>query len=72
MTKGSAWNDNFYENLKFENFPRIVKLLEAIRARPEFQGNVLAKPKPYHELLARSSAITDGSKVQLYLPISNE
>ena len=72
MTKGSVWNDAFYENVKFENFPRIVKLLEAIRARPEFQGDVLANPKPWHEFLARSSAVADGSRLQLYLPISNE
>ncbi len=47
MTKGSAWHDVFYENVKFENYPHILKLLEAVRARPEFKG-ILANPKAFH------------------------
>ena len=71
MTKDSAWHDTFWVPTGFQNFPLIVKLLEAIRARPEFAG-ILANPKPYHELVKKSAEAPEGVKVGLYLPIENE
>jgi hypothetical protein len=72
MMKGSAWHDLFYENVKLdENYPHIMKLLRAVRARPEFKG-ILANPKPWHELVSRIVAAPEGTRVALYLPISND
>ena len=62
MMKGSVWNDIFYENVKFENYPHILKLLDAVRARPEFRG-ILANPKPFHELVSKAAAAPDGTRV---------
>ena len=71
MIKGSVWHDLFWKNVGFENYPRILKLLVGIRARPEFSG-ILANPKPQHELLAKFAEKPPGVRVQLYLPISND
>lgn len=48
-----------------------MKLLQAVRARPEFKG-ILANPKPYHELISKIVAAPEGVKTPLYLPISND
>ena len=71
MTKDSAWHDTFYVPIGFHDYPLLLKLLEAIRARPEFKG-ILANPKPFHELISKSAAAPEGVKVGLYLPIENE
>ena len=71
MLQGSAWNDLFWKNLGFEKYPRIVKLLDGIRARPEFRG-ILANPKPYHQFVAQVAEKPPGVRVQLNLPISND
>ena len=70
MIKGSVWHDLFWKNIGFENYPRILKLLEGIRARPEFSG-ILANPKPFYEHLAKVAEEPPGVRVQLHLPISN-
>ena len=61
----------FWKNLGFEKYPRIVKLLDGIRARPEFRG-ILANPKPYHQFVAQVAEKPPGVRVQLNLPISND
>ncbi len=71
MTKGSAWHDVFYENVKFENYPHILKLLDAVRARPEFKG-ILANPKAFYQHINRVVAAPEGVRVSLFLPISND
>ncbi len=71
MMKGSAWHDTFWVPTGFHNFPLLEKLLEAIRARPEFAG-ILANPKPWHELIKKCAEAPEGVKVGLYLPIENE
>jgi len=71
MMKGSAMHDLYYTNAKIENYPHINKLLDAVRARPEFKG-ILANPKPFHELVSRMAAAPEGTRVSLFLPISND
>ena len=71
MMEGSAFNDTIYEHIKFNEYPRIVKLLAAIRARPEFRGT-LANPKSYHEFVDRFAAKPPGERVQLFLPCDND
>ena len=72
MLKGSVYNDSLWANMGFENYPHILNLLHAIRARPEFKGlNVIANPKPLHEYMEKSINAAVGVKIQLYLPIYN-
>ncbi len=71
MLKGSVWQDLLWKNVGFDKYPRIVKLLEGIRARPEFKG-ILANPKPYHQFISQFAEKPPGVRVQLYLPISND
>lgn len=71
MMKDSAWHDLFFANIKFENYPHILRLLDAVRARPEFKG-ILANPKPWHELVSRIVAAPEGVRVSLFLPSSND
>ena len=71
MLKGSVWHDIVWTHVGFENYPRIVKLLEGIRARPEFRGT-LANPKPWQQFIAKAAEKPSGVRVQLFLPISND
>jgi len=71
MMNGSVWHDGVWVQSGFHNFPLTIKLLEGIRARPEFRG-ILANPKPWHEFYERVAAKPSGERVHLYLPISNE
>lgn len=73
MLKGSVFHDSIWSNIGFDNYPRITKLLAAIRERPEFKvNNVLAKPKPWQEFISKVAEKPPGERVVLYLPISND
>jgi hypothetical protein len=62
-----------WKNVNFENYPNLVKLLHAMRDRPEFaENNVLPKERPLHEHFAKHAQEPPGVKVQLYLPWNNE
>ncbi len=68
MIKGSAWHDVFYEPTKFENYPHLIKLLEAVRARPEFKG-ILANPKAFHKQIIKVIDSPMGVRTPLGLPV---
>lgn len=70
MMEGSAFHDPVYAHIKLDDFPRINKLLAAIRARPEFKGT-LANKKAYHDWLNKHAAKPAGERVQLFLPCDN-
>ena len=62
-----------WKNVSFDNYPLLVKLLHAIRDRPEFAKNsVIPKERPLHEYYAKHAEQPAGVKVQLYLPWINE
>lgn len=71
MMEGSAFHDPVFVHLKFNEYPRIHKLIAGIRARPEFRGT-LANKKSYHEFLDRFAAKPAGERVQLFLPCDND
>jgi len=53
-----------WKNVSFDNYPLLVKLLHAIRDRPEFAVNsVIPKERPLHEYYARHAEQPAGVKV---------
>ena len=72
MLKGSVYNDEFWARIGFEeHFPRITKLLQAIRSRPEFKG-ILANPMPWHLFNEKFAQLPPGAFPSLSLPIEND
>lgn len=71
MMEGSAFHDPIFVHMKLHEYPRILKLIAGIRARPEFRG-VLANQKPYHEFLQKFSEKPSGERVHLFLPCDND
>jgi glutathione S-transferase len=67
MFRGSVWNDAFWANVNWESYPRINALVEAIRARPEFQG-ALTQRVTHQEWYERQASTEPGHKVQLFVP----
>ena len=62
-----------WNNVNFDQYPLLVKLLHAMRDRPEFaSGSVIPKEKTLHEHYAKHAQEPSGVKVQLYLPWINE
>jgi glutathione S-transferase len=72
MLKGSVFHDSIWSHVNWSSYPRILKLLQGIRERPEFRNGVIANPKPWHEFMAKVIEKPPGERVQLFLPISNE
>jgi glutathione S-transferase len=70
MMKGTVWND-WWVMINFEKFPHIVKMLQGVRARPEFKG-ILANSKPWAEFVAHIASLGPSVRGHLYLPISND
>ena len=71
MIKDSAFHESIYKHIGFEKYNHINKLLESVRARPEFD-KILAKPRPYHNQLAKLAEKPPGERVQLFLPNPND
>jgi hypothetical protein len=46
--KESAFHDEIWVHIGIENYPHILKLLDAMHARPEFK-EAIAGIKPQHE-----------------------
>ena len=72
LLKDSAYHELLWAPSNIENYPHINAFLEAIVARPEFQGDVLATKRIYHEFVRRARAHTADTKFQLYLPYPSE
>jgi glutathione S-transferase len=71
MMKSSATLTAFQEAYKFDSFPRLAKMVTAIKDRPEFRG-VLAYTSAFLPHVEKNMAAPLGIKVQLYLPIPAE
>ena len=71
MMEGSAFHDSIFVHVKFNDYPRIQKLIAAIRARPEFKST-LASTKAQHAFLAKFAEKPANERVQLYLPCDND
>ena len=71
MMENSAFQEIF-DHLKISDYPLLMKLTAAIRARPEFRGGVLSPTKGQHQYLVRSAEKPVGEKAQLFLPVAND
>lgn len=63
MIKGTSLNDIIWENIGFNNYPSIVKLIEGVRSRPEFQGEVIANQKPWGEFMDKAAVQPAGVRL---------
>jgi hypothetical protein len=53
----------------WQDYPRAVKLIAGMQARPEFQTNILSHTKAHHIFLERLSQTPAGEKVSFWLPM---
>lgn len=61
-----------YEKLNFEaDYPHIVKLLQAMRAREEFR-NALTQRIPQHSITKELSELPADKRIMLTLPVKYE
>ena len=67
---GSVFHD-IYEKLRFNEFPRINKLVEAIRAREEFRQAITQK-FPIQVSFETLSKLEEGQRMTLSLPVRFE
>ncbi len=64
--KGSVYESKFWAHVGWDSYTRLVRLVEAIRARPELQG-ALSLRRPQHYQWEKASEITE--RLPLFLPV---
>ena len=67
--RGSAFNDLIAGKIDIEtDFPRIYRLLEAVRAREEFRP-IVTQRIPYHSIIQQIVDLPEGARPSLKLPV---
>ena len=66
-TQGSVF-DKLYKHFEFERFPRLLKLVEGMRARSELK-NALTQKRPQHYHWEKYAPLKPGERLALFLPL---
>ncbi|CDW81451.1 glutathione s-transferase [Stylonychia lemnae] len=70
--RGSAFNEHIAERIDPEtNYPRIIRLVEAIRNREEFK-NAVTQKIPQHSIIQKLVELPEGQRLSLSLPVKFE
>ena len=68
FAKGSALHEEIGKNYNWEVLPRLVKLIEAINARPEFK-DVLSHVGTHHDYFVIQKDAEAGKRLSWWLPM---